>query len=82
VVSTAILKNRGRITLPSAVRERLQLAPGDQVDFAVNEFGEVVLRRATYPVADLRGLLKRPRKSLVTVEKMNQAIARHHSAKR
>jgi antitoxin PrlF len=42
---------RGRITLPREVRAALRLAPGDEVEFTVNDAGEIVLsKRATQPV--------------------------------
>ena len=37
---------RGHITVPQRVRDALQLAPGDAVEFHVNGGGEVVLRKA------------------------------------
>lgn len=41
-----IVDPRGRITLPKWIRHRFQLSPGSEVDFAVNEAGDVVLQRA------------------------------------
>ena len=36
---------KGQVTIPKNVRDALQLAPGDTVDFAVNREGEVTLRK-------------------------------------
>ena len=79
---TATLTSKGQITLPKAVRERLRVDTGDQVDFVVNDRGDVVVRAATLDVSQLKGLLKRPRARAVTVEEMNAAIARAHARKR
>jgi AbrB family looped-hinge helix DNA binding protein len=78
---TATVTNKGQITLPKEVRELLRVDAGDQVDFVVNECGEVILRSIRLDIADLRGLLQRPRKRPVGVDAMNSAILRRHSRK-
>jgi AbrB family looped-hinge helix DNA binding protein len=79
---TATVTSKGQITLPKAVRDLLRVDTGDQVDFVINERGDVVVRPVNFEVTELRGLLKRPRKRPVTVEAMNSAIVRQHSRKR
>lgn len=37
---------KGQVTIPKKVRETLNLAPGDGVNFDVNREGEVVVQRA------------------------------------
>ena len=37
---------KGQVTIPKRVREALELTPGTKVEFAVNEDGEVVLRKS------------------------------------
>jgi len=37
---------KGQVTIPKKVREALRLAPGDDVDFAVNHDGQVVVHKA------------------------------------
>jgi len=81
-MATATVTSKGQITLPKAVRERLHIDTGDQVDFIINEHGDVVLRPFGSDVRDLRGLLQRGRKRSVGVEAMNKAILREHSRKR
>jgi len=81
-VATATLTSKGQITLPKTVRERLRVDTGDQVDFLVNDRGDVVVRAATLDVSALKGLLKRPRARPVTIEEMNAAVARAHARKR
>jgi AbrB family looped-hinge helix DNA binding protein len=41
------MSRRGQITIPTSVREQLQLTPGDEVDFEVNAAGEVVMRKSS-----------------------------------
>ena len=71
---TATVTSRGQITLPKEVRELLRVDAGDQVDFFVNDQGEMIVRAIRLDITDLRGLLRRPRKRSVSVEAMNAAI--------
>ena len=79
---TATVTSKGQITIPKTVRELLRVEAGDQVDFSVNERGDVVVRSATADVRELRGLLKRTRRRAVSVEAMNGAVLREHARKR
>jgi len=40
------LTRKGQVTIPKPIRERLGVAPGDAVEFAVNDRGEVTVRPA------------------------------------
>lgn len=79
---TATVTSKGQVTIPKAVRDRLQLEAGDEIDFMLNERGDVVVRPVSGDVHDLRGILERPRRRAVTVEQMNAAILREHKRKR
>jgi len=79
---TATVTSKGQITIPKPVRDLLHIDTGDEIDFAVNERGDVVLRPVSLDIRDLRGLLKRPRRRAVTVAEMDAAILRHHARKR
>jgi AbrB family looped-hinge helix DNA binding protein len=81
-MATATLTSKGQITLPKVIRERLRVDSGDQVDFVVNDRGDIVVRAANADVADLKGLLKREGRRAVSVEKMNAAIVARHARKR
>lgn len=63
---------KGQATIPKAIREHLQLKPGDRVKFFVQPDGSVVLL-PKLPASALRGLVKSRRRP-VTIAKMNQAI--------
>jgi AbrB family looped-hinge helix DNA binding protein len=73
---TATVTSKGQVTLPQKVREVLRIRPGDRVDFVVDEKGEVRLRAGEVDVSELRGLLHRQGRKPVTLEAMEQAIAR------
>ena len=43
---TTTLTSKGQVTIPKQIRDALNLAPGCEVDFAVNRDGDVVLHKA------------------------------------
>lgn len=73
---TATLTSKGQVTLPKQVRETLKVKPGDQIDFVLDAEGEVRVRAGRFDVRDLKGLLHRPGRRPVSLEAMNDAIAR------
>ena len=50
------ITSKGRVTIPRKVRQALLLSPGDGVEFALNDSGEFILRKAppTGPAAGAR----------------------------
>lgn len=69
----AIITSKGQITLPKALRERLHLAPGDRVEFIVDDNDVVRMVPRTTSVTRLKGMLPKPERS-VSLEEMDAAI--------
>jgi AbrB family looped-hinge helix DNA binding protein len=67
------MTSKGQTTIPKDVRKRLNLHPGDRLEFIIEEDGRVVVLPASVDASELAGMLKRPAKP-VTVAEMNQAI--------
>lgn len=74
---TTTLTSKWQMVIPKAVREHLGVHPGDQVDFIIQDDGQVVVRPATFDARDLKGICARPGAKPVSVEDMNRAIRRH-----
>jgi antitoxin PrlF len=70
------ITSKGQTVIPKTVRDRLGLRPGDQLDFIIQDNGDILIRPATEDVSRLRGLLHRPGKAPVSVEEMNRSIRR------
>jgi AbrB family looped-hinge helix DNA binding protein len=72
-MSTSTLTSKGQTTIPKDVRKRLNLHPGDRLEFVIDEDGRVLVLPASIDASELAGMLKslaRP----VNVEDMNRAI--------
>ena len=70
------LTSKGQTVIPKSVRDRLGLKPGDQLDFIIQDNGDILIRPATEDVCRLKGLLHRTGKAPVSVEEMNRSIRR------
>ncbi|HEX9463045.1 MAG TPA: AbrB/MazE/SpoVT family DNA-binding domain-containing protein [Alphaproteobacteria bacterium] len=64
---------KGQTTIPKPIRNHLGLKPGDVVEFVVEADGGVRLIAKNLRLADLAGLLPRP-KQPVTLQDMDKAV--------
>lgn len=76
---TSILTRRGQITIPKDIRRRLNLRPGDRIEFVIDEAGCVLVLPASIDALELAGILKFPART-VSVEDMNRAIRKRDSS--
>lgn len=72
---TSTVTSKGQITLPREVRLALKLDAGDKVDFVAVEGGFKLVPLRT-DVRDLKGRFAGRAKRPVTLEEMDEAIAR------
>jgi len=68
----ATITSKGQITIPSYVRERLQLVSGNRLEFIIvnNSFLVIPINKS---LKSLKGILPKPKRAF-TVEEMNEAI--------
>jgi AbrB family looped-hinge helix DNA binding protein len=74
---TATLTSKGQVTIPKAVRDRLGLEAGDQLEFVFEE-ERVVLRPGNRDPEGLKGILYLPGRRPVSLRRMDEAIRRRH----
>ncbi len=72
-MTMAVMNNEGQVTIPLAVRQKLGLELGGEVEFVELGTGMVGLVAATEDVRSLKGIIKKPARP-VTLEDMEQAI--------
>jgi AbrB family looped-hinge helix DNA binding protein len=65
------LSSKGQATIPKAVRERLQIKPGDRFKFFFHPDGVIILPKI--PTRRLKGSVPRPTRP-VSLEQIDQAI--------
>ena len=73
----ATLTSKGQITLPKEIRDRLDLNAGTVLDFQVLADNTITARAVKTDARRIRGLLKSPHPSPLSVEQMDEGIARH-----
>ena len=65
--------SKGQITVPKPIREHLNLAQGDRIEFLIGINGEVTIMPATADVRKLKGMVKNSGNP-VAIGDMNRAI--------
>ena len=73
----ATLTSKGQVTLPKEIRDRLGLDAGSTLDFSLLPDNTITARHVTPDARRIRGLLKSPHAGALTVEQMDEGIARH-----
>ena len=66
--------SKGQVTIPKAMRDQLNLAPGDKVKFFLQPDGRLVIL-PKLPITALKGMV-RPIGRPVSLEEMDAAIAK------
>ncbi len=75
VMPLATITSKGQVTIPKAVRDRLQLRTGDQLDFVDLEDGTMAVRKRALRVDDVFGAFAHRADRKVSLEEMDAAIA-------
>jgi len=75
-MATSTLTSKGQITIPKEIREHLKLRTGHRLEFQIAADGLVIMRPRNLDVRELKGILRPKRRKPVSVEQMNEAIAR------
>jgi AbrB family looped-hinge helix DNA binding protein len=68
----ATLSSKGQATIPKAVRDRLQIKPGDRFKFFFHPDGVIILPKIS--TARLKGMIPKSTQP-VSLEEMDRAIA-------
>ncbi len=80
-MTTATLTSKGQITIPVSVRNDLQVAAGDRVEFIQISPGRYEFVAANRSVKELKGMFGKPARS-ISIDEMNAAIARRGASAR
>lgn len=68
----SIMTNRGQITIPAEIREKLHLSAGSKLEFLLKDDCIIILP-INKSVKDLKGILPKPNITL-TCQEMNEII--------
>ena len=78
-MATSTVTSKGQITIPKEIREHLKLRTGHRVEFYVDSAGQVLLKPRNKDIRSLKGIIRSRRRRAVSVEEMNEAIARGYA---
>ena len=71
----ATMTSKGQVTFPKPIRDKLNLRPGDKIEFTPEEDGSLRITPVTASVTQLKGMVPKP-ESPVSLEAMDEAVAR------
>lgn len=77
----ATLPSKGQLSLPKEIRDRLNLDAGAILDFQIQAHNTITARHVQPNARRTRGLLKSPHAGPLTVEQMDEGVAKHLRAK-
>ncbi len=80
-MSMATITSKGQVTIPKPIRESLKLEPGDRIEFILTRKGEVLIKPVTRKVDEVFARLRKYGKHPVSVEDMNQLVAKRMKEK-
>jgi AbrB family looped-hinge helix DNA binding protein len=72
------ITSKGQVTVPKAVRDKLNLQAGDKLEFIIEDGDGVRVVPVTAPLAKLKGMVPAPAKA-VTLDEMDAAVRREAS---
>jgi AbrB family looped-hinge helix DNA binding protein len=73
------MTSKGQITIPAAVRERLQVTAGDRIEFVEVADGRFEVVAVVSSVTALKGMFGSAKRA-VSIDEMNSAIAARGAA--
>jgi antitoxin PrlF len=81
-LAAARITSKGQITIPVRIRAVLGVSPGDRVEFVELEKGQVIMVPATRSVRELNGMFRGRRGKPLSIEEMDEVIAKRASESR
>ena len=73
-MALATITTKGQVTIPKSVRDSLMLSTGDKIEFVVTNKREALIRPISKKVDEVFGILHKPGRKTVSVEKMDAKI--------
>ena len=70
----AKVTDKGQVTVPKKIRDKIGIVPGSRLDFALMEDGSVVVRLLARGSDNLFGVVRRQDQAPLSVEDMDDGI--------
>jgi AbrB family looped-hinge helix DNA binding protein len=67
--------DKGQVTLPKAIRDRLNIGPGTRIDFEIQPDDTLKVRVLTRGASGLFGLIARPGEAVRSLDEIDAGIA-------
>ncbi|SMO57572.1 AbrB/MazE/SpoVT family DNA-binding domain-containing protein [Gracilimonas mengyeensis] len=74
---TATLTSKGQVTIPKKIRDKLNLKPGDKINFDIEAEGDVKMSTSKKSILEAAGKLHRPGQKPLSQEEMDEKLAEY-----
>lgn len=71
----ATVTDKGQVTVPKELRDKMGIVPGSKLDFELTEQGVLHVRVLARGADNLFGIVRRPHQAHLGVEAMDEGIA-------
>lgn len=71
----ASMTDKGQVTVPKDIRDRLGIAAGSKLDFEVQDDGTILVRVLVRGAGNLFGIVRRPGMTPQSIDAMDEGIA-------
>ncbi|WP_437734373.1 AbrB/MazE/SpoVT family DNA-binding domain-containing protein [Sorangium sp. So ce1335] len=72
-IAVSRITSKGQVTIPEAIRRRVGLQAGEQIEWEITDAGAITIRKTGRSLDELASILPRPERAL-TVEEMDRAV--------
>lgn len=72
ITKDATVTSKGQVTIPKEIRDRLELESGTEVEFVLDDDGQITVRRKRSTVEELRALRDRLTERDVDLDEMRE----------
>ena len=79
-MALATITTKGRVTIPTSVRDSLMLSPRNKIEFVVTDKREALIRPISKKVNEVFGILHKPGRKIVSLEEMDANIRQRMKA--
>lgn len=70
----ATVTTKGQVTIPHFIRDQAKIVAGSQLDFQMDDDGNIIIRPINKDITNLKGIVKSKQKKPVTLKQMKIAI--------
>lgn len=70
----ATVTSKGQVTIPISIRTHARISPGSELEFTIDESGDLKISVLNQEISQLKGIVKSKRRKPASLREMKKAI--------